>query len=66
VAKGTGYKWVGTVPQDMPGGRMVEPGESVEISADALKDPYVQELIEAELLIPDGGGSSTTSKEGGG
>jgi hypothetical protein len=45
---------------------MVEPGESVEISADALKDPYVQELIEAELLIPDGGGSSTTSKEGGG
>lgn len=51
----TEYKWVGNHLQDLTGGRMMEPGEVVELTDEEISDPFNAALIAGGqmLLLPD-------------
>ena len=49
------YKWVGTHAQDTLDGRMLAPGETVELSEEDLRESHYEQLIADDLLIPLGG-----------
>lgn len=52
--------------QDLEGGRMLAPGESAELSKDALKEPHNAALVEDGVLVhfdePDKSGTSRRGK----
>lgn len=51
-AKGDEYYLpAGNTVQDLTGGRMVAPGESVVLDGDAVKDPHNKALIERGVLV---------------
>jgi pyruvate/2-oxoglutarate dehydrogenase complex dihydrolipoamide acyltransferase (E2) component len=45
------YKWGGSYPQEITGGRVLEPGETVTLSEDAISDPHNAALIEGGNLF---------------
>lgn len=46
------FKWVGNHAQDLASGRMLEPGEMVELSEDDAKELHNSTLIADDVLIP--------------
>lgn len=47
------FRWVGSShPQSLASGRMLAPGETVELSAEEARDPQNAVLIEEGGLIP--------------
>lgn len=44
------YKLGGGHPQDLASGRMVEPGETVDLTEEEIEDPHNKALIESGLL----------------
>jgi hypothetical protein len=44
------YKWIGNHPQDF-GGQMVGPGDTVTLSEEQVKDLYIKDLADQNLLL---------------
>jgi hypothetical protein len=62
----TAYKLVGSDhPVTLGGGQDVGPGETVELSADDIKDPYTKELIDGDALVKAEADKKQGDKEGG-
>lgn len=59
----TDYKFIGNHPEDLADGRLLVPGEVVQLSPDELKEPHNARYIEEGLLI--NAGKPGTSSKGG-
>lgn len=61
------FAYVGRVPQDLEGGRVLAPGDPCKLSVDEQKLPHNARLIEEGLLVPIGSGRTakptTTGEE---
>lgn len=62
MASGTEYKCISDHAEDLSGGQIVAPGESVKLTEKEVEDPHNARLIEEGKLIPtkqesDKGGS---------
>jgi hypothetical protein len=49
------YRNVGTHPEDLHDGRIVEVGGFVILTAEELREPHNQRLVAENVLIPTGG-----------
>lgn len=45
------YKHVGSHPEDLASGRVVAPGELVDLKGDEVSDPHNKRLIDEEILV---------------
>jgi hypothetical protein len=62
----TSYKLVGDHPETLGAeAEIVSPGETVDLSADDLKDPHTKSLVDDEKLVKPAADDKQGAKEGG-
>lgn len=48
------FRYVGDHAQDLPGGRVIAPGEFVHLSEEDQKDPFIMDLMANDRIIGTG------------
>lgn len=57
------FRYVGNHSQDFPGGRVVDPGDFIQLSNDDQEDGFVKELMADGRLIGTGAKSKEAARE---
>ncbi len=55
------FRYVGDHAQDLPGGGLVAPGDFVHLNEKEQADPFIQDLLASDRLLPTGSASEAAA-----